>query len=444
MNTRELFEAIGAMDDDLILEADKLPVRPRRNWRPLLWRGGPLAACLCLAVGAVLWQGQRSKVTLDTALPEAAAAAPEEAAQGTLRSEAAVDENAQAKTYDGGLSLYNGPEASVSALPALLTDLMDKGAGVYALDTTPQPADRTRLLDRELPDTVPVYRSMAAGRTIDLSGMYGRMRSMLQALGLDTALADDAVYTGLTQAEAEAQTDTLANNGGSEGAELALWADAGSLALEVAPCEAWPEGLTLTADNTGTVTAQVPGAEADATRLTSAEALAAVQAAWPDVVALAGEDTASLCYTGTDGAWHARFYNAAYNAAGGIENSDLDGVELAVDASGQLCRVVWHNADLTQVAGEYAPLTRAQAEDLLRQDLFLTDGGSLDGDGVLENLADVRLYYPESRACAWYLPYWCFTADEGASEEDPGRHLYCEYLVPAVSVDDLTALQDAG
>lgn len=443
MNTRELFEAIGAMDDDLVLEADKMPARPQRNWRPLLWRGVPLAACLCLAVGAVLWQGQRSKVALDTALPEAAAAAPEEAAQGTLRSEAAMDENAQAKTYDGVTSLYNGPEASVSALPVLLTDLLDKGAGAYFLDTTPRPADRTRLLDWKLPDTVPVFRSMAAGRTIDLSGMYGRMRSMLQALGLDTALADDAVYTGLTQSEAEAQADTLANNGGSEGAELALWADAGSLTLEVAPCEAWPAGLTLTADNTGTVTAQVPGAEADGTRLTSEEALAAVQAAWPDLVALAGEDTASLSYTGTDGAWHARFYSSS-GTTGGIENGDLDGVELAVDASGQLCRVVWHNADLTQVAGEYAPLTRTQAEDLLRQDLFLTDGGSLDGDGVLENLADVRLYYPESRACAWYLPYWCFTADEGTSEEDPGRHLYCEYLVPAVSVDDLIALHDAG
>ena len=31
MNTRELFEAIGAIDDDLILKADKLPVRPRRT-----------------------------------------------------------------------------------------------------------------------------------------------------------------------------------------------------------------------------------------------------------------------------------------------------------------------------------------------------------------------------------------------------------------------------
>lgn len=443
MNTRELFEAIGAMDDDLVLEADKLPARPRRNWQPLLWRGVPLAACLCLAVGAVLWQGQRSQGALDTALPEAAAAAPEESGQGVLRSEAAMDENAQAKTYDGVTSLYNGPEASVSALPVLLTDLLDKGAGAYFLDTAPKPADRTRLLDWKLPDTVPVFRSMAADRTIDLSGMYGRMRSMLQALGLDTTLADDAVYTGLTQAEAEAQADTLANNGGSEGAELALWADAGSLTLEVDPCEAWPAGLTLTADNTGTVTAQVPGAEADGTRLTSAEALAAIQAAWPDVVVLAGEDTSSLSYTDTDGAWHARFYNSSTNT-GGIENGDLDGVELAVDASGQLCRVVWHNADLTQVAGEYVPLTRAQAEDLLRQDLFLTDGGSLDGDGVLENLADVRLYYPESRACAWYLPYWCFTADEGTSGEDPGRHLYCEYLVPAVSVDDLIALQAAG
>ena len=434
MTTRDLFEAIGAMDDDLILAADRPPRQERRNWRPVLVRAVPVAACVCLIAGTVLWQLQ-SKV----ALPETAAAAlPEEGAQAAPRSEAAAGtDSAQSKEYNGALSLYNGPEASRSAFPAVLADLLEDGSGPYTSDTVPSPADRSEFFDRELPDTVSVFRSMAAARTIDLSGMYGRMRSMLAALNLDTALADGASYTGLTQEEAEEQAAVLRQNGGSEGAELQLWADAGTLTLDVASCDAWPEGLTLTADNTGTVTAQVPGAE---TALPyTGDALLLIRTNWPDVAGLAGADPVSMPGTGTG----IRFYSQPDTATGVIEAGALNSVEATMDESGSLCRVVWHNADLPRVVGDYVPLTRPEADAQLRLDLFLPAGGSLDGAEVLENLADVRLYYPESRDCPWYLPYWCFTAQEPADDGQTAP-IYCEYLVPAVSLQDLTDLAETG
>lgn len=445
MNARDLFQAIGDIDDDLILAADELPARPRRNWRPILFRAVPLAACLCLVVGTVLWRQNAMK---GAAVPDtAAAAAPEAAMQdsvgGSVRSDTADEETgtAQAKAYDSLASLYNEAGEGLSVFPAALADRLDAGSGPYTLNTSPLPADRTRLPDWTLPDTVTVYRSMAAARAIDTSGMYGRMRSMLQALGLNTALADSAVYTGLTQEEAGKQAAVLRQNGGSERDELQFWADAAGLTLEVSPCEAWPDGLTLTADNTGTVTAQVPGTETDATQQAVDEAARMVQADWPGVAALAGQTPVTVTYTGTDGGWHVRFYDDSDTVTGSIEAGELNSVEVAADAAGRLCRVVWHNADLTQTVGTYSTLTRAEAKNLLTQNQFLTDGGSLDGAGVLENLAYVHLRYTESRDSAWYLPYWCFTADEGPA--DGTAHTYCEYLVPAISLQDLNDLADA-
>lgn len=434
MTTRDLFEAIGAMDDDLILEADRPPEQNRRNWRPVLVRAVPAAACVCLIAGAVLWQLQGGQAG-GAALPETAAAAlPDEAAQAAPGT---GSDTAQTREYDSVTSLYNGPEASQSAFPAGLADLLEKGSGPYLSDTVSQTTDRAESSDGVLPDRVSVFRSMAAARTVDTSGMYGRMRSMLSALNLDTALADGAVYTGLTQDEAEEQAALLRQNGGSEGEELQLWADAGTLTLEVASCDGWLTGLTLTADNTGTVTAQAPDAEPTGSSAESTARL--IQTSWPGIAGLAGPNPVFQSATGTE----VRFYSQSDTVTGVIEAGELNSVSAVAAEDGTLCRVVWHNADLTHVEGEYTPLTRAEAEDQLRQGMFLTDGGSLDGESVLENLVDVRLYYPESRDCAWYLPYWCFTADEGPSEDGSTR-IYCEYLVPALSLQDLTDLAETG
>lgn len=460
MTARELFDAIGAVDDDLILAADEEPFRRRRSWRPVVYRALPLAACLCLVVGAVLWQGRQGVAggaVPETAMmqaapdddPTAAAAAPPEAA---VRSDEAADEVAgeSSDSTADKLQTANGYSAAINAVsasvfPAELADLLDTGSSVYAASTGPDVPDRAKDEDLTLPETVPVYAGMASARTIDTEGMRDRLKTMLQALGLDTALADEAVYTGLTQEEAEEQASALREQGGSEGDELRLWADAGRLTLDVASCESWPRGLTIIAESDGTVTARVPGAETAAASLreNADDTAEAVLTRWPEVAALAGQDPAAQTYTGTDGEWHARFYDAADTSCRGIESGDLRSVEVALDESGSLCLVVWRNADLNATMGEYATVTREEADELMAQNLFLTDVGTLDGNAVLENLDSVRLVYTNNRTGAWYLPYWSYIADEGPDEAASSLHVYREYVVPAVSLQDLEALADA-
>lgn len=444
MTKKDLFEAIGAIDDDLILAADELPARPNRSWRPVLVRMVPAAACLCLVAGTVLWQ-LRSGLPDKGAVPEtAAAAAPEEAAREALPNEAAGGGGAQAKTYNSASSLYNESGTTLSAFPTELADLLDTGSNVYTMSVSPAVPDRTKDSDWTLPETVPVYASMASARTIDTDGMRSRLETMLQALGLDPALADGAVYTGLTREEAEAQADTLREQGASEGDELRLWADAGLLTLEVAPCETWPQGLHITADCEGTVCTEVPGSEAMVFSLPlyAYENIDIVRTNMPEIAALAGKNPTGQEYFGTDYNWHIRFYDADDTSTRGIEAGDLSSVEIELDEDGNLCKVIWRSPALGEPVGEYTTITREEADELMAQNMFLTDDGTLDGNSVLKYLDSVRLVYSNNRIGAWYLPYWSYIADEGTDEADPFLHVYREYLVPAVSLQDLEALAD--
>ena len=106
MNERQLFEAIGQVDDDLILAADA-PVKKRRR-PPVYWRSlAAAAACACIFLGGItVWQ--RSAIPHDAVMlsaqpPETAAAetAPDEAMADTaapqIAGNAEASEGAAAK-----------------------------------------------------------------------------------------------------------------------------------------------------------------------------------------------------------------------------------------------------------------------------------------------------------------------------------------------------------
>ena len=84
MTERELFEAIGHVDDDLILAADA-PVKKRRRVVRLHWQQVvSVAACACIFLGgAAVWQSgalHKSSIASEAAMaadvPEAAETAP--------------------------------------------------------------------------------------------------------------------------------------------------------------------------------------------------------------------------------------------------------------------------------------------------------------------------------------------------------------------------------
>ena len=128
MNERQLFEAIGQVDDDLILAADRPAVRRRKKpvyWMPAL----SVAACAgLLMVGVVGWRAGSSKGDLmesSAAMAEdrsaeqpEAAAAPNEAMVGSANPFAEDNGAPVEGSADGTYKAQDSAESSIALAPA--------------------------------------------------------------------------------------------------------------------------------------------------------------------------------------------------------------------------------------------------------------------------------------------------------------------------------------
>ena len=127
MNERQLFEAIGQVDDDLILAADRPAVRRRKKpvyWMPAL----SVAACAgLLMVGVVGWRAGSSKgdpmesaaVAAEGASEQAeAAAAPDEAMVGSANPFAEDNGAPVEGSADGTYKAQDSAESSIALAPA--------------------------------------------------------------------------------------------------------------------------------------------------------------------------------------------------------------------------------------------------------------------------------------------------------------------------------------
>lgn len=127
MNERQLFEAIGQVDDDLILAADRPAVRRRK--RPTYWMPA-LSAAACaglLMVGVVGWRAGSSKgglmqsaaVAAEGASEQAeAAAAPDEAMVGSANPFAEDNGAPVEGSTDGTYKVQDSAESSIALAPA--------------------------------------------------------------------------------------------------------------------------------------------------------------------------------------------------------------------------------------------------------------------------------------------------------------------------------------
>ena len=128
MNERQLFEAIGQVDDDLILAADRPVVRRRKE--PVYWMPA-LSAAACaglLMVGVVGWRAGSSKGDLmesSAAMAEErsaeqpeAAAAPNEAMVGSANPFAEDNGAPVEGSADGTYKAQDSAESSIALAPA--------------------------------------------------------------------------------------------------------------------------------------------------------------------------------------------------------------------------------------------------------------------------------------------------------------------------------------
>lgn len=124
MNERQLFEAIGQVNDDLILAADRPAVRRRK--KPIYWMPAlSVAACAgLLMVGVVGWRAGSSKndfmesaaAAAETA-PEAAAA-PDEAMVSAATPYAEDEGTPVEGSTDGTYKAEDSTESSIAIAPA--------------------------------------------------------------------------------------------------------------------------------------------------------------------------------------------------------------------------------------------------------------------------------------------------------------------------------------
>lgn len=445
MTTRDLFRAIGLVDDDLILDADATP-RPR-VWRRVL----PAAACLAVVLaGVAVWRagvarppvaaGNASRTeTAQTAPQDEGAAAPVPGTDGSTAGPAAPQQNG------GETDILNGPndpagqdQAKTDSMLGDITPAAGNGNGsgpslavsaAELLGDTPDPDPDA------WPETLPVYRNALAGGELDEAGMRDTLRAVLQALGRDPALAEDAALVfNWSQDQIDNAGQIAADLYSDFGAGSMLEFLGGMAQLELT----LDDGSVLTVQNSRAVSLTAAGTAPQ--RAMTTDDLSANAAL---LQALGGFDTLRITtiHNWTDG----RAQTDAVLTRSGAPGT-LTGLQVGQD--GRLAAWTLSGAASAEQIAELPVLSPDEAETLLQRGSYL-GAGYEGGDPAQGTVADVRLVYLDG-AALYYVPVWQFTVDFGTPDPDlystadpdtgEALHTYFTYSVPAVSLD---ALADA-
>lgn len=441
MTARELFEAIGKVDDDLILDANA-PVRRRPAVRVWVRRALPAAACLCVMLLGSVALGRSGLFRAGSSAPaESSAAVTYDAAPDTAG--AAYGEkslSAQADTEAGaGGTRYTEQDA---------TRILGSGGGGSAALLAHSGSELyfSEGLSSEGDTALPVYRCTVDSLRED--AMMRQMERVLGALGLDPALAQSAVLGSTYAGGLDALEDIAAQLSEDDAILNVFWSGAAQLTLEVPAGERWPEGLRIQVSNDGYATV-LAGSSGEVRTFASGEeeqqAADAIRDQYGDVLtALLGEG-----YTDQTDGGDLNIYGEASPLFVRFAASPWQYVTVSLQEDGTLSAL--HLTDRpVEEAGRYSILSRSEAEERLAAGDFLPNGSDVTGAQAAalaadpETLACVRLVYPNGRA-AWLVPCWEFVVDTGAAplgeDCDQTLHRYESFCVPAV---DLAAVEGYG
>lgn len=444
MTARELFEAIGQVDDDLILAADA-PVHRRPAVRVWVRRALPAAACLCVTLLGGVALGRSGLFRAGSSAPaESSAAVTYEAAPDTAG--AAYGEkslSAQADTEAGaGATRYTEQDA------ARILGSGDGGSAALLAHSRSELYFSDGLLgedDTALPTALPVYRCTVDSLRED--AMMRQMERVLGALGLDPALAQSAVLGSTYAGGLDALEDIAAQLSEDDAILNVFWSGAAQLTLEVPAGDRWGEGLTIQVSNDGSASVLAGGGEAQTFpgREEEQRAASAIRERYGDVLtALLGEG-----YTDQTDGGDLNIYGEASSLFVRFAANPWHFVQISLKEDGTLCAL--HLTDRpVEETGRCAVISRDAAQELLAAGEFLPNGSDVTGAQAAalaadpETLACVRLVYPNGRA-AWLVPCWEFVVDTGAAplgeDYDQTLHQYESFCVPAV---DLAAVEGYG
>ena len=464
MNSRDLFRAVGQIDDDLIEAAGKTPAK---RTIPLQFRRFvPAAACFCVVLLGVAVARQSISTGVDQAAETAEMNenAPAYDAPGnsveTFSIEGGDSEAAVGSAPDALLSSQKSAARDSDSLQALSSALLgDNSSGSAAL--LAHSADElyfggSLLLDdsadNALPASLPVYRNSLLDAADNTTAMKARLRTVLDALGLNTALADTAAFSGdsadtISKTVSDIKESAEQNGQDTDSAVLNYLSDAAQLQLKI-PESDWPGGLTITVSN---------DLRTSVTCSSSAEV--------KTFASLAEERTIAASLQEKYGSLFTALLGGEYTDVTDGGDSTIDGTPcslfvkfaadsfhyllVSVDADGSLLSL--HETDRTvEPLGEYTSVSRAEADKRLANGEFLTDSGTVEAvDPAAEpdHLANLRLTYVQESA-AYYLPMWEYTIDQGPAalgdgdDVDQTLHSFATYYVPAVELEESDALKN--
>lgn len=434
MTARDLFEAIGKVDEELIEDADA-PAQPHRPKLLPLRRLIPVAACLCLAVGAVLaWRLSGPSMTggLTDARPEAAQAAPAQGQEDTASEGDSQQNSSQGTARDSVTAAI--PEELAQAITPVVSGNGTADGPVLATSAEELVGDTA---PADPPETMTLYRGTLADPSLDEAGMRQTMEQVLTALGQDPALADGAELSYGVSEDEVAQRDAIADSLWQKfgpGSALTFWKSLAWLELTLS------DGSTLTVANDRAITLDPPEDTDGLRPMTAADREANADL----LAALGGFDTDTVA-----GASHSWTDGTAGDPVLELRRSTGPGrLTGKVDGDGRLVGFAITGAAQAQAAGNYPVISQEIARQLLESGCYLnaayreippTDG----------TIVDARLCYPDGTSL-YYTPVWRFLVDFGTpdadlyptTDPDTGQalHAYREYYVPATPLDTLTAL----
>lgn len=466
MNSRDLFRAIGQIDDDLIESANKAPAR---HTIPLQFRHFvPAAACFCVVLlGAVVVSQDRSAGVSQAAetadLNESAPAYDESNSPDTFSafSMEGIGNAAAGSVADAPLSssLKSAMQDS-SPLQALSDILLGSGASgsssLLAHSADELYWGESLILgssaDVVLPASLPVYRNSLLDAADNTDAMKARLRTVLDALGLDTTLADTATFSvdsadTISKTVSNIKESAEQNGWDADSSVLNYLSDAAQLQLNI-PESDWPGGLTITVSNdlrTSVVCNSSAEVKIFATLAEERVIAADLQEKYGSLFTslLGGE------YTDVTDGGDSTIYGQPCSLFVKFAVDSFHYLLVSVDTDGNLLSL--HETNRTvEPLGEYTSVSRAEADKRLANGEFLTDSytaEAVDPAAEPEHLANLRLTYVQSNA-TYYLPMWEYTIDEGPAalgdgdDVDQTLHTFAAYYVPAVELDEIDALKN--
>lgn len=449
VNARDLFEAIGMVDEDLVEEADGPVRRPAWTPRRVMGRVLPAAACLCIVGAAVLSFGRgmfSAKSSGGAMLQNEMAGSTADAAPET------APDTAQAPAFYDTQDAASEKSAAGTGIPTELAEKITptsgagSGTALMAYDYTE--IARVDPLDGEQPEALAVYRGTLAGRCLNTDAMTERLTDALTALGYDASLADSARLTTGYDEESTQDPQAVAKSLYEKfgiGSELDYWSGIAWMEVDL------PDGGSLSVNNeltlTVTLTGDETGALTDAQAAEEADTILKANAGLLD--ALGGYDAMGLTggdysYDGTRQQFWAVLYRTGETPSEQLAGYDLAQASFKADGTGDLLSLTLPGTALAENVGEYGLISREEAASMLADGSYL----NAEYDESAPAAADIEqaesyLCYVSGRAL-YYVPMWCFVIDEGQQDgAADGLHSYRAYYVPAIQTDTLLeALSD--